>query len=265
MYTDRRLTVPGSFQVNEGGGGRVITVQGPIVRVEPPLGKSRTFSVREAARLIVRQPKGRSFENVLLGTQGRPLCRFTLSEKNGEVFLQYLMDQGVPFFRPDGRPLEIVRPSEPVSGPRFTLQLRRTAPVGMWLALGFGLTLVLFLVGIPVAVALGGSHIEQVLGILLVMILVSIVSPWICAAAVGQLFPPMLTLEGERMWITRNLGRRELCLEEMDCIRFQRSDECYILYNNQGRAVAKFSTRDDFGPQLMDFLISRNIRLCSGK
>lgn len=120
-YTDIGLTVPDSFKVNEGG----ITVQGPSIRVGAPLGKSRTFSVQEAERLILHRPKGRSFENVLLDAQGQILCRFTLAEKNGEVFLQYLLNQGVPFFRPDGRPIEPVRPADPAPGLRFTLQLRR--------------------------------------------------------------------------------------------------------------------------------------------
>ena len=120
-YTDVGLTVPDSFKVNEGG----ITVQGSSIRVGAPLGKSRTFSVREAERLILHRPKGRSFENVLLDAQGQILCRFALAEKNGEVFLQYLLNQGVPFFRPDGRPIEPVRPADPAPGLRFTLQLRR--------------------------------------------------------------------------------------------------------------------------------------------
>lgn len=257
-YTDIGLTVPDSFNVNEGG----ITVQGSSIQVGAPLGKSRTFSVREADRLILHRPKGRSFENVLLDAQGQTLCRFTRMQKNGEVFLQYLLNQGVPFFRPDGQPLKVVRPADP--GLRFTLQLRRTAPVWTWIGLGMGLALVLGCVGIPFTVMLSsGSHIERNLCVVLGMSLLSIIAPWVCTAASGQLFPPVLTLDGERMWISRGLGRRELRLEDMDCCRFQRSDECYVLYDLQGRPVIKFSTRDDFGPQLMDFLTSHNIRLCS--
>lgn len=264
-FPHRGLTVPDSFHVNEGGGGRVILVQGPIIRVEPPLGKSRTFSVREAARLVVHQPKGRSFQNVLLDVQGQPLCSFTQWEKNGEVFLQYLLDQGVPFVHPDGQPLEVTRSADTSSGLRFTLQLQRTSPVGMWIGLGLGLGLVLFLVGIPVTAMLSGSHIERNLTILIGMIFLAITGPWVCALVKGQLFPPVLMLDGEQMWISCGLGRRKLCLENMDCIRFQRSDECCVLYDKQGRPVIKFSTRDDFGPQLMDFLTSHEIRLCSGK
>ena len=260
MYTDMGLTVPDSFQVNEGG----IIVHGSAVHVESPLGKSRSFSIQEADRLILHRPKGRSFENVLLDAQGQTLCRFTRMQKNGEVFLQYLLNQGVPFFRPDGQPLEIVRPAEPVSGPRFTLQLRRTAPVGMWTGLGMGLALVLGLAGIPFTVMLSsGSHMERNLCVVLGLILISIIAPWVCAAGTGQLFPSLLTLEGEQMWISRGLGRRALCLEDMDCCRFQHSDECCILYDKQGRPVLKFSTSDDFGPQLMNFLTSHHIRLCS--
>lgn len=258
-FDDPGLTVPDSFCVNN------ICVQGSAIRVERFLGKSQTFSVQDAARLILYRPKGRSWENVLLDAQGRTLCRFALMEKNGEVFLQYLLNQGVPFFRPDGQPLEIVHSADAAPGLRFTLPLRHTAPVGMWIGLGLGLGLVLLLVGVPVTAMLSGSHIERNLAIVLGMALLSIAAPWACALVKGQLFPPILMLDGERVWVIRGLGRRELLLEEMDCCRFQRSDECYVLYDKRGRPVIKFSTRDDFGPQLLDFLTSHNIRLCSGK
>ena len=263
IRADGGLTVPDSFRVNEGGGGRVISVQRSMIRVEHPLGRSRCFSVQEAARLIVSSPKGRSFENILLNAQGEVLCRFARTEANGSVFFQYLSDQGVPFFTPDGQPLDPLPSAEPASGPRFTLQLRRTAPVGMWIGLGTGLGMVLFLAGIPVTAMLGGPHVGRNLCVVLVMLLLSIVSPWVCAAASGQLFPPMLTLAEERLWLSRGLGWRELHLEDMDCCRFQPSDECYVLYDRRGRPILKFSTRDDFGPQLMDFLHRHAIKFCS--
>ena len=264
MHTGLGLTVPYSFKVNEGGGGRVIIVQGSVIRVEPPLGKSRTFSVRDAARLIVHQPKGRSFENVLLDFQGHPLCCFTHVEKNAGVFFQYLQNQGVPLFRPDGQPLETVHPADTAPSVRFTIQLRQTVPVGMWLGLGLFLTLVLFLVGIPVTAMLSGPNVERNLGIMLVLIVLSLIVPWVRVVASGQLFPLSLMVDGEQVRMFRGLRWQELRLEDMDCIRFLRSDECYILYNKQGKPVVKFSTRDDFGPQLMNFLTSHNIRLCSG-
>ena len=51
MYTDMGLTVPDSFQVNEGG----IIVHGSAVHVESPLGKSWSFSVQEADRNTSRR------------------------------------------------------------------------------------------------------------------------------------------------------------------------------------------------------------------
>lgn len=257
------LTVPDAFCVNEGGGGRVIHIQRAVIRVEPPLGKSRTFSVHEAARLIVHRPKGRSFENLLLDAQGKTLCSFARMEKNGAVFLQYLLDQGVPFYHPDGQPLEIVHPAGTVPSLRFTLQLRRTIPVGMWIGLGFGLGLVLLLAGVPVTAMASSAHIERNLTIVLGMALLSIAAPWVCAVGTGQLFPPFLTVDGEQVWVYRGLGRRELPLEEMDCCRLQHSDECYVLYDKRGRPVIKFSPREDFAPQWMKFLTSHKIKLCS--
>lgn len=270
--TGAELTVPASFRVNEGGGGRMIAVQGPVIRVEPPLRKGRTFFVRQAAGLTVHCPRGRSFENILFDARGRTLCRFTAGEKNGQVFLQYLRGHGVPFYRPDGQPLEPA-PTAPetggeplrhtdlerVFGPRFTLQLRRTDPIGVWIVLGLGLGLLLFLFGFPAVAILSGSRAAQSLDLLLAVIITLIAGPWVLALARGQLFPPVLTVEGERMRITTFGGCRELRLEDLGGFCFQRSDECYILYDNKGKTVAKFSTRDDFGPQFMDFLTDHNI------
>lgn len=269
--TGAGLTVPAAFKVNEGG-GRVIAVQGPVIRVEPPLRKGRTFFVHQAAGLTVHRPRGRSFENVLFDDQGETLCRFTVGEKNGEVFLQYLRSQGVPFYRPDGQPLEPAATApeedgEPIRhtdmekafGPRFTLQLRRTQPIWVWIALGQGLGLLLFLFGFPAAAILSGSRTARSLNILLAAIIILIAGPWVLALVRGQLFPPSLTVEGDRMRITTLSGSRELRPEDVGGFCFQRSDECYILYDKAGKTLAKFSTRDDFGPQFLDFLTDHNI------
>ena len=270
--TGAGLTVPASFKVNEGGGGRVIIVQGPVVRVEPPLRKGRTFFIRQAAGLTVRRPRGRSFENVLFDAQGETLCRFTPGEKNGQVFLQYLRSQGVPFYRPDGQPLEPVPAGpeendetirhtdmEKAFGPRFTLQLRRTEPIGVWIALGLGLGLLLFLFGFPAVAILSGSRAAWSLDILLAVIIILIAGPWVLALAKGQLFPPVLTVEGDRMRIITFGCFRELRPEDVGGFCFHRSDECYILYDKKGKTLAKFSMRDDFGPQFMDFLTDHNV------
>lgn len=260
-------TVPASFKVNEGG-GRIIAVQGPIIRVEPPLRRGHTFSVRQAAGLTVHRPRGRSFENTLFDARGRVLCRLTAGEKNGQVFLQYLRAQGVPFYRPNGQLLEPAPTApeggEPIRctdierafGPRFTLQLRRTDPIGVWIALGTGLGLLLFLFSFPAAAILGGS---RGLDILLAVIISSIAAPWVLALVKGQLFPPVLTAEGDRMSITAFGCWQELRVEDVGGFYFQRSDECYILYDKRGRDLAKFSTRDVFGPQFMDFLTDHKI------
>ncbi len=45
-------------------------------------------------------------------------------------------------------------------------------------------------------------------------------------------------------------------------LRYDRSDECYILYDKREKILAKFSTRDDFGTQFLNFLTDHEIRLC---
>lgn len=277
VYTGPGLTVPVSFKVNEGSGGRVIVVQGPLIRVEPPLRRGQSFSIQQAAGLTVRRPRGRSFENILYDVQGKTLCRFTAGEKNGQVFLQYLRNQGVPFYRSDGRLLEPVPTSpeggksicctdmEKIFGPRFTLQLRRTAPIGVWIALGTVLGLLLFLFGFPAVAILSGPRAARNLNILLALILFLAAGPWVLALVKGQLFPPVLTVEGDRMRISAFGGWRELRPENVGGFYFQRSDECYILYDKQGRDMAKFSIRDAFGPQFMDFLTDHGITCTSEK
>ncbi|WP_303437356.1 hypothetical protein [uncultured Oscillibacter sp.] len=148
---------------------------------------------------------------------------------------------------------------ERVFGPRFTLQLRRTGPTGVWIALEMGLGLLLFLFGVPAVAVFGGSWTAGSLDILLAETIILIAGPWVLALVKGQLFPPVLTVEGDRMQITTFGGFRELRLEDVGGFYFQRSGECYILYDKRGKTLAKFSTRDDFGPQFMDFLTDHNI------
>ena len=47
----------------------------------------------------------------------------------------------------------------------------------------------------------------------------------------------------------------------MGGLRYDRSDECYILYDQQGKTLAKFSTRDECGSRFLNFLTDRGITL----
>lgn len=108
----------------------------------------------------------------------------------------------MPFYRPDGQPLEPV-PTAPeadgeplhntdlerVFGPHFTLQLRRIDPIGVWIVLGLGLGLLLFLFGFPAVAILSGSRAARSLDILLVVIITLIAAPpWVLALARGSSF-----------------------------------------------------------------------------
>ena len=268
LYTPPGLTVPYEFQVAHELGGRMLNVRGETIRVERPLGRGRTFSVRDAAGLTVHQPRGRSFENVLFDAQRQPLCSFGMTEINADVFVQYLRNHGVPFFRPDGQPLEpAAREFDKggtdlgkAFGPRFTLQLRRTDPIGVWIGCGIALGLLMFFPGFPLVAyfTYGKPYEDLALNLLMVLTIVFNIGPWVLAAVRGQLFPRRLSVEGDRLWLN---GYKEIRLEDVEGLRWHAADECYLLMGKNGKALAKFSTRDAFGPQFMNFLTDHNIRL----
>lgn len=278
LYTPPGQTVPHAFRAQAKEG--VLHIQGETVRVEPPLRRGWTFSVGDAAGLTVHQPRGRSFENVLFDAQGKALCRFVMTGRGAEVFVQYLRNHGVPFYRPDGQPLEPAASKgdreggedsedgekirgtdlEKAFGPRFTLQLRRTEPIGVWIGCGMALGLLVFFPGFP-AVAYftyGKPYEDFALNVLMVLTVVFNIGPWVLAAVRGQLFPPQLSVEGDRLWLN---GWKELRLEEVEGLRWHAADECYILVGKNGKALAKFSTRDEFGPQFMNFLTNHDFRV----
>lgn len=275
LYTPPGQTVPHAFQAR--GEEGVLHIQGETVRVEPPLRRGWTFSVGDAAGLTVRQPRGRSFENVLFDAQGRTLCRFTMTGNGAEVFVQYLRNHGVPFYRPDGQPLEPAVSEEDgedgeggkkirgtdlgkAFGPRFTLQLRRIDPIWAWAGGGLALELLLFLFGFPAVLILcyGKPYEGLAQKGLIVLMVISFCGPWVLAAARGQLFPQRLSVEGDRLWLN---GCREIRLEEVEGLRWHAADECYILAGKNGKALAKFSTRDPFGPQFMSFLTDHGVQI----
>ena len=275
LYTPPGQTVPYAFQAQVMEG--VLHVQGETLRVEPSLRRGWTFSVQDAAGLTAHQRKGRSFENVLFDAQGKPLCRFSMTQAGAEVFVQYLRNHGVPFYSPDGRPLEPAVSEEEdgedgggkkiggtdlekAFGPRFTLQLRRTEPIGVWIGCGIALGLLMFFPGFPLVAyfTYGKPYEDLALNLLMVLTVVFNIGPWVLAAVRGQLFPQRLSVEGDRLWLN---GWKELRLEEVEGLRWHAADECYLLMGKNGKTLAKFSTRDAFGPQFMNFLTDHNIRI----
>ncbi len=284
------LPVPDAFAVNEGGGGAVLYVRGAALRWEPRLAKGRTFSAGDVAGVLVGPAC-----SALYDSKGETLARFRTSQKNGPLLARYLRDRGVPFYGlsevPQTGPLpfgeappaptplgeagavgEYAAEPEAKEAPPpghtdlsrdFTLVLRRTRPIGAWIGAGMVLAIAVFPIGFPIAARLGERSIIPSLKIMLALVLVLIAGPWAWAAVCGELFPSRLSVENGHIWLDKSLFPiREISLEEIGGLRYDRSDECYILYDKQEKTLAKFSTRDDFGPQFLNFLTDHNIRLC---
>ncbi|MCI9122067.1 MAG: hypothetical protein HFG00_11185 [Oscillibacter sp.] len=275
------------FQVRSAG--TVLLVKGEIIEVVPPLRKGRRFSAWDVAGVAVGPSSG---SNVLYDFQEQALARFGTADKNARLFIQYLQDHGVPFRRFDGRKPGIPTPAgeaaweavcehlkdlgEPVPPeelppeedsvrhtvlvPPYRLQLRRTFPLFQLMAGGIVLSLLIFTFGFPVVMMVPRLVDLYFISTLAVCVL-SLTVPFLIAAVKGQLVPPTLTVEGGRVWITYFFGNyRELSLKDIE-LRFHRSDACYILSYKNGKPFAKFSTRDDYGAQFMNFLTDHNIKL----
>lgn len=146
--------------------------------------------------------------------------------------------------------------------PDFSLELRRTRPIGAWIGAGMVLTIAVFPIGFPIAALLGERYIVPGLKIMLALVFVLLTGPWVWAVASGELFPPRLSVESGHIWLDKGfLPLREIRLEDIDGLRYDRSDECYILYDKQGKTLAKFSTRDECGSRFMNFLTDHGITL----
>ena len=144
----------------------------------------------------------------------------------------------------------------------FSLELRRTRPIGAWIGAGMLLTIAVFPIGFPIAALLGEGCIIPGLKIMVALVFVLLVGPWVWAAASGELFPPRLSVESGHIWLDKGLlPLREICLEDIGGLRYDRSDECYILRDKQGKTLVKFSTRDACGSRFMNFLTDHGITL----
>lgn len=248
--------VPGSFHVSSG-----IFVSGTSIQTQPTLRAGRSFSVREVAGVIVGPCDG---SNVLYNARNEELARFGMSDINGLVFVRYLKDHGVPFYGLNGEPFATgvrMYSSGSTHQQRFTMELQRTYPIDVAIMLGMFLGLALCSVGLPIACCLGSQLVGPVMTAVLGLSMLSIVAPWIIGAWKGELlFPPMLSVEGETVWIDRGFHPlRELSLDEIAQLRYV-SGTCYELCDKRGRVLAKFSTQDDFGPEFMEFLKTHNIK-----
>lgn len=288
--------VPAAFDVK--CGTTVLHVQGEIIRVEHQLRRGWSFSAGDVAGVIQAPGVGHC---VPYNAQGQALAVFCLSEKNGELFAQYLRNRDIPFRRldevPPTGPLVPKEPEKPsplgeavweavseyaaeleeqevrhtdfsqyVSKDfrDFRLVLRRIHPIGLWVAIGLGLVLLLFFPVFPIVAICNGPYLDLQLNAMIAATVVFAVGPWVMALAVGELFPPRLSVENGRIWLDKDFRPlREIPAEDLGWLRWNRSDECYILYLKNGKPLLKFSTRDDGGPAFMNFLTDHNIRIRS--
>lgn len=279
------LLVPDSFSVNEGGGGAVLDVRGTVLRWEPRLTRGRTFSVADVEGVVVGPAC-----NVLYDAKGEALAWFRTTQKNGPLLARYLRDRGIPFYGlsevPKTGPLPTAcNPPKPSTPPGereaapereeihhtdlsrhfsrdFSLELRRTRPVGVWIAAGLGLGLAVFFVGFPVIALHGGPREDLYLTIMVALTMVLIAGPWVLAVIMGELFPARVSVENGRVWLDKGLFPiREIPPEDFGRLTWDQSDECYILFDKRDHILAKFSTRDTFGPQFLNFLTDHEIKI----
>ena len=279
--------VPAAFDV--GSGGTILHVQGDSIRVELPFRKGGTFSARDVAGVIQAPGIGHC---VPYNARGEALAVFCLSGKNGELFAKYLRSRGVLFRRLSEVPLkgllvpaplgeaaeytakpEEAEPEEEIrhtdfsryvsrEAQDFSLELRRTRPIGAWIGAGMALAIAVFPIGFPIAALLGERAIIPGLKIMLALVLVLIAGPWVLALATGELFPGRLSVENGRIWLDKGLRPiREIPWEDLGGLRYDRAGECYILYDKQEKTLAKFSTRDAFGSQFLNLLTDHDIRI----
>lgn len=87
--------VPGSFCVNESE-STMLRVQGTTIRSEPRLRRGRTFLVQDVAGVIIAPGVGHC---VLYNRQDETLAVFRMPGKNGDLFVKYLKNHGIPFRR----------------------------------------------------------------------------------------------------------------------------------------------------------------------
>lgn len=289
--------VPLSFDAK--CGTTVLHVRGETIQVEPNLRRGWTFPARDAAGVIQAPGVGHC---VIYNARGEALAVFCLSQENGETLAKYLRSRGVPFRRlsevppkgpllpapPEEKPSplgEAVREAageyeaepetreEEIRHTDFSryvsreardihLQLRRTKPIGVWIAVGLALGMAVFFVGFPVIALGGGAWVDLKLRVMAVLSIGLIAGPWALAVAEGELFPPRLSVESGHIWLDKGLFPiREIPLEELGGLRYDRSDECYVLCDKQEKTLAKFSTRDSSGPQFLNFLTDHDIRI----
>ena len=146
----------------------------------------------------------------------------------------------------------------------FQLALRRTIPFGALIGGGLLLGLIVYFAGFPIIAIHNGPYVFLELRVLLAVVIVLMGGPWVFASVKGELFQPRLSVEDGHVWLNRDFWPlRELSPEDFGELRFDRSDECYILFDKNGRILLKFSTRDDGGPAFMNFLTDHNIRIRS--
>ncbi len=148
----------------------------------------------------------------------------------------------------------------------FRLQLRRTRSVPTLLGVGAALSPAALFTGFPVVAFFFQDRpgADLALWVLLAASVLLAGGPLVYALVTGDLLPAYVFVESGHIWLDKGFRPiREIPLRELDRLGWNASDECYILFDKQGKALLKFSTRDEHGPRFMNFLTDHNIRLRS--
>lgn len=247
--------LPAAFQV----GGAGIQVTGDTIRTAPALRKGRTFTVWDAAGLIIGPSEGSC---VIYGFQNQVLAKFGMARPNANLLVQLLLESGVPFYDCAGHPVEAPRTKAPRTPDdiSFVVPMRSTA-----LAMGvLGLCLAGSIVLALLVLALGASRGKPLPQVIIFFPLFGVLFPVIPLCAAGQLLPGLLAADKGRLYRQSIWTKKRRELSSLGALRVSRLDQSYVLYDKEGVILATFSGKSPHADQLLAYLAERHHIIPSG-
>lgn len=244
-------TLPPSFRVD--APGAPLQVTGETVRVAPALRKERTFSVWDAAGMIVGPSNGSC---VVYDFQENVLAKFGMANRNASLLVQYLQEYGVPFFDPDGSPLEAPNTKTPASpnDVSFVVPMRSTTLAMATLGLCLAGSIVLALM----VMALSASRGLPLTQVIIFFPLFGVALPALPLCAAGQLLPGLLAVEKGRLYRQSIWRKKRWELPELGYLRVSSLDKNYVLYSKDEIILATFSGEAPHADQLLTYLAERH-------
>lgn len=234
--------IPKSFDVDKGR----LLVEGERLTICPRFRAKRSFSVTEAAGVILGVPTG---YNILYDKENRELARFAWSRENAVLFGQYLITHGVPFLDVNGAPV----PTAPQAAalPRaFTV---RESKLLLWLGWA-GLVLVGGAAAACLLVLEGGERLLYTA--LSLFPLALLVSALLCY------YNRRLEVDGEALTYTTLFGRTtRFLISDVKALRPRLLSGTRELLDQNGRRLARYEDNMENAALLVQYLSGYDIPL----